>query len=134
MGKLVLLSAIVVSWATGESGGGTSPRLETRLSSERVMVDLERLWWLPLLLLLGRESVVDWMEAYEGCLCRCGLGERRDVMGICGCSAWRCHQKKGGDRMSRRTLSPSHPAPLVRSLARLYKAEDVLVLCCQGAV
>ena len=60
-GKLLLLSAIVVS---GESGGGTSPRLETRLSSARVRVDLERLCWLLLLLLLGGESVVvDWMEA-----------------------------------------------------------------------
>jgi len=83
MGKLVLLSDIVVSWAPRESGGGTSPRLDTRLSSERVRVDLERLCWLPLLLLLllGGESVVlDWTEAYEGCLCRCGLGDRRDVI------------------------------------------------------
>jgi hypothetical protein len=43
MGKLLLLSVIAVSWAPRESGGGTSPRLDTRLSSERVRVDLERL-------------------------------------------------------------------------------------------
>lgn len=55
MGKLVLLSVIAVSSAPRESGGGTSPRLDTRLSSERVRVDLERLccWVLLLLLLLG---------------------------------------------------------------------------------
>jgi hypothetical protein len=101
MGKLVLLSAVVDS---AESGGGTSPRLETRLSRARVIVDLERLWWLPLLLLLGGESVEDWMEAYEGCLCRCGLGERRDVMGMCVYVArGRCHQKRGGDRMTEQT-------------------------------
>ena len=77
MGKLVLLSVMVVSWAPRESGGGTSPRLDTRLSRERVRVDLERLCWLPaLLLLVGGESVVvDWTEAYEGCRCRCGLGQ-----------------------------------------------------------
>ena len=82
MGKLVLLSVIAVSSAARESGGGTSPRLDTRLSSERVRVDLERLCWLPaLLLLVGGESVVvDWTEACEGCLCRCGLGDRRDVI------------------------------------------------------
>jgi hypothetical protein len=93
MGKLVLLSAIVGSEL---SGGGTSPRLETRLSRARVMVDLERLWWLPLLL-MGGESVVDWMEAYEGCLCRDGLGERRDVMGKCVFVArGRCHHTREG--------------------------------------
>jgi hypothetical protein len=97
-GKLVLLSVglAIVSSATEDSGGGTSPRLETRLSSERVMVDLERLCWFPLLLLLvGGESAVDWMEAYEECLCRCGLGERRDAMGKCKCGASRCHPKEG---------------------------------------
>jgi hypothetical protein len=80
MGKLVLLSVIIVSEAPRESGGGTSPRLDTRLSSERVRVDLDRLCWLPLL--MGGESVVvvEWTEACEGCLCRCGLGDRRDVI------------------------------------------------------
>ena len=57
MGKLVLLSVMVVSWAPRESGGGTSPRLDTRLSRERVRVDLERLCWLPALLLLVTESL-----------------------------------------------------------------------------
>lgn len=64
MGKLLLLSVIAGSWTPRESGGGTSPRLDTRLRIERVRVDLERLCWLPLLLLVGGESaVVDWMEA-----------------------------------------------------------------------
>lgn len=87
MGRLVLLSAMVSS-ATGDCGG-TSPRLETRLSRERVMVDLERLWVLPVLR-GGRGSATEEglednegvMEGAEGCLCLClcGLGERRDVM------------------------------------------------------
>lgn len=65
MGKLLLLSVIAVSWAPRESGGGTSPRLDTRLRSERVRVDLERLCWLPPLLLLpgGESAVVEWVEA-----------------------------------------------------------------------
>lgn len=78
MGRLVLLSAIVSS-VTGDCGG-TSPRLETRLSRERVMVDLERLWLLlvPVLRggrgsakeegLEGNEGVI---EGAEGCLCLC---------------------------------------------------------------
>jgi hypothetical protein len=97
IGKLVLLSVIAVSSAPKESGGGTSPRLDTRLSSERVRVDLERLCcWLLLLLLGGESVVVDWTEAYEGCLCRCGLGDRRDVIGYGDVYLWRlCRQKEG---------------------------------------
>jgi hypothetical protein len=136
-GKLVLLSVGLAIVSSATEGGGTSPRLETRLSSERVIVDLERLCWFPLLLLLvGGESAVDWMEAYEDCLCRCGLGERRDAMGKCNCGASRCQQKRGGDRMMTRrdTLSQSHRAllPLLfpRSLI-LYKAEEA---CAWGAL
>jgi hypothetical protein len=95
MGKLVLLSVIVVSWAPGESGGGTSPRLDTRLISARVRVDLERLCWL-LLLLGGGSVVVDWTEAYEGCLCRCGLGDRRDVIWRSVGYLWRIEVPKRG--------------------------------------
>lgn len=77
IGRLLLLSAgfVIGSSPTGETGdcGGASPRLETRLSNERVMPDLER-WWLPLLL-GGVESVV--LRAGR---CRCGLGERRSDM------------------------------------------------------
>jgi hypothetical protein len=85
MGRLLLLSAMAVSSATGDCGG-TSPRLETRLSRARVMVDLERLWLL--VLRGGRGSAKE--EGLEGnnegvaegclCLCLCGLGSRRDVM------------------------------------------------------
>lgn len=146
MGKLVLLSDMVVSWAPRESGGGTSPRLDTRLSSERVRVDLERLCWLaPLLLLLvgGESVVVDWTEAYEGCRCRCGLGDKRDVICMEMCrvvvvARGGVAKKRGVDRVSRRKASPSWPAPLVRLLAgsraRLYKGGGGCVLCCQGAV
>lgn len=102
IGRLVLLSAGLVMVSSATVGCVCpSPRLATRLRSERVILDLERLCWLPLLL-LGGESVVDWMEAYEGCLCRCGLGERRDVMrkeGAWRCGMWRCHQKRGGHRV-----------------------------------
>lgn len=71
-GRLVLLSEgfAMVSSATGDCGA--SPRLETRLRRVRVR---ERLW--PPLLLGGGESVA----GSEGCLCLCGLGERRDDMG-----------------------------------------------------
>jgi hypothetical protein len=81
MGRLLLLSAMSLS-ATGDCGG-TSPRLETRLSRARVMVDLERLW---LLVLRGgrgsakEEGLEDNEGVAEGCLCLCGLGSRRDVM------------------------------------------------------
>lgn len=83
--------------------------------------------------------VVDWTEAYEGCLCRCGLGDRRDVIGMeetCRVFVARggVARKRGGDRVSRRKASPSWSAPLVRSLARLYKGGGGGVLCCQGAV
>ena len=76
MGRLLLLSAgfVMVSspaWDVGD-WGGASPRLETRLSSERVMPDLERLW-LPLL--LGGVESVD-----RAGRCRCGLGDRRSVI------------------------------------------------------
>lgn len=99
------------------------------------MVDLERLCWLPLLL-VGGESAVDWMEAYDECLCRCGLGERRDVMGRGVLSTWRYHQRRGDDRTT--TADGGHllaMPPLLflpPSLARLYKAQG-RVLCCQGA-
>jgi len=129
MGKLVLLSVIAVSSAARESGGGTSPRLDTRLMSERVRVDLERLCWLPLLLLMGGESVVvDLISACEGCLCRCGLGDRRDVIGMGMCICGVCvAEKRGGDRVSRRRASPSCSCPSC-SLARLYKGGGCALL------
>lgn len=56
-----------------------SPRLETRLSSERVMPDLERLWLSPPLLFLGSGELV---VVDSAGLCLCGLGDRRVVMGM----------------------------------------------------
>jgi len=89
MGRLLLLSAMVSS-ANGDCGG-TSPRLETRLSRALVMVDLERLWLLVVPVLRGGRGSAkeEGLEGNEGviegaegclCLCLCGLGERRDVM------------------------------------------------------
>ena len=86
MGRLLLLSAMSLS-ARGDCGG-TSPRLETRLSRARVMVDLERLWLLVVPVLRGGRGSAkeEGLEGNEGvaegclCLCLCGLGERRDVM------------------------------------------------------
>jgi hypothetical protein len=143
MGKPMLLSVglAIVSSATGGCGTGTSPRLGTRLSSERVIVDLDRLCWLPLLL-LGGELVDDWMEAYEGCLCRCGLGDGRDDMERDICRAWSGHRRGGaimvigwrdGDHLL--TIMPLSFVPL----SLIYKAELDMgpwalqgVLCCQG--
>jgi hypothetical protein len=127
MGKPMLLSVglAIVSSATGGCGTGTSPRLGTRLSSERVIVDLDRLCWLPLLL-LGGELVDDWMEAYEGCLCRCGLGDGRDDMEREICRAWSGHRRGGaimvigwrdGDHLL--TIMPLSFVPL----SLIYKAE-----------
>lgn len=103
MGRLLLLSAMVSS-ATGECGG-TSPRLETRLSRERATVDLERLWLLLVPVLRGgrgsaKEEGLDGnegvIEGAEGCLCLClcGLGERRDVMSTIAASQ-RIGRKEG---------------------------------------
>lgn len=84
MGRLLLLSAMSLS-ATGDCGG-TSPRLETRLSRARVMVDLERLWLLVLRGGRGSANEEGLEEDNEGvaegclCLCLCGLGSRRDVI------------------------------------------------------
>ena len=101
-------------------------------SSWSPAVDLERLccWLLLLLLLLlgGESVVVDWAKAYEGCLCRCGLGDRRDVIGMGMCICGVCVAKKrGGDRVSKREASPSCSCPSC-SLARLYKGGGCALL------
>jgi hypothetical protein len=72
--------------------------------------------------------VVDWTEAYEGCLCRCGLGDRRDVIWGCVFVAYRGAKKRDGDRVNRREAFPSYSTPLVRSLARLYKGGGCALL------
>lgn len=95
-GRLVELSAglfmVAVSSPACETGdwGGASPLLETRLSRERVMPDLERLW-LPTLLLLGGGELVEVVVLGPG-RCLCGLGEGRDVMG--GIRVWRRRRRK----------------------------------------
>jgi hypothetical protein len=101
----LLVFSAMVSSATGECGG-TSPRLETRLSRERATVDFERLWLLlvPVLRrgrgsakeegLEGNEGII---EGAEGCLCLClcGLGERRDVMSTIAAAPLRIGRKEG---------------------------------------
>lgn len=95
-GKLVELSAglgmVAVSSPACETGdwGGASPLLDTRLSRERVMPDLERLWLPTLLLLLGGGELVEVVVLGPG-RCLCGLGEGRDVMG--GIRVWRRRRK-----------------------------------------